>query len=751
MRLHLHHLTGCTPTPLAFYLKALGILRLVGEQKDRTARGWWQDEHFCLLSTCDRDELEAFFLNDYSPTPFVSPWLKGSGFYAAKDPALASIETSVAPRFEAFRRGIAAGRLPLADLASADAAIRALKERTKTKRGVSSQARQAAAALKHDPDFKRDLAAAERKFKILKGEFFEPCLRAWRGRHREWMDAALVAFEDGRVSWPSLLGTGGNDGRLDFTNNAMKQICDLFELSSPRGVAKPESKVSLKRSLWALAAMDLSPSPVGQFFPGAAGGANSSNGADGDSLVNPWDFILMLEGALCFSSRITRRLDAKASARASAPFSVRSSSAGQGTAGHENAERGEQWMPLWSSPVDVGGIKAMFGEARLQLGRQVAGRPVDAALAITRLGTARGVTEFVRFAYLERNGQSTIAVPLGRVAVRAKASGRLAEDLVPWMDRLQRLSRDQHAPGRLVSVERRLANAVFGALTHDETASGWQEVLLAALAVEELQSAGTAISVGPIPRLSPDWVRAADDGSVEWRLAIALGSAAATYYRARPVDSVRHHWLPLKPGARQFQAQEKRLVRDARVVAFGRDALSDLSALVGRRLVESSAAGERHLPMMSAPGGAARLSDVAEFVAGRVDVTRTWALARALMAVRWDQWGPAVHVAPWRTAIPPEAWMALRLGHLPWPLGEGRDIFTDTAIVRRLESGDGASAMRLVLRRLRACGMRSPIHAGFVDAPTSRLWAAGIAFPVSHTSALAMAGRFEFRTQKEIR
>ena len=37
MTLHLHHLTGCAPAPLANYLKALGILRPVAEQADPTA------------------------------------------------------------------------------------------------------------------------------------------------------------------------------------------------------------------------------------------------------------------------------------------------------------------------------------------------------------------------------------------------------------------------------------------------------------------------------------------------------------------------------------------------------------------------------------------------------------------------------------------------------------------------------------------------------------------------------------------
>ena len=34
-------LKGCTPEPLMNYLKALGILRLVAEQRDPNAQGCW--------------------------------------------------------------------------------------------------------------------------------------------------------------------------------------------------------------------------------------------------------------------------------------------------------------------------------------------------------------------------------------------------------------------------------------------------------------------------------------------------------------------------------------------------------------------------------------------------------------------------------------------------------------------------------------------------------------------------------------
>ena len=49
-------LDGCAPTPLASYLKALGILRLIssdanhvsGRAADPKARGWWENERFHL-------------------------------------------------------------------------------------------------------------------------------------------------------------------------------------------------------------------------------------------------------------------------------------------------------------------------------------------------------------------------------------------------------------------------------------------------------------------------------------------------------------------------------------------------------------------------------------------------------------------------------------------------------------------------------------------------------------------------------
>jgi len=751
--LHLHQLTGCAPAPLAHYLKALGILRIVAEQKDPAARGWWRDEHFCFTTTLDRPELETFFLAEYRPTPFVSPWNKGSGFYNDPDLALAPLRKSVAERFAPFRAGVTAGFAELARLTNADSAVRALKDRTKARKGMTPGQKAAAAALKEDPEFKRDLATAEKLFKSLKTDLFTPCLRSWRGAHRAWMDAALVWLDEGKPDWPALLGTGGNDGRLDFTYNAMKRLGELFELASVGGQAKPEASELLGQSLWGDPTDKMvTGAAIGQFLPGSAGGANSTSGADGNSLVNPWDFVLMLEGAVLFSARSTRRFDPLATSRASAPFAVRSHPAGHGTRGREKAERGEQWMPLWSRPTGMLALRVLLGEARIQLGPALAYRPIDVARATSRLGVARGITAFTRFGYLERNGQATVAVPLGRFDVRARPQSGLVGDLAPWLDRLRRLAQDKHAPARLSLAEGSLADAVLAALRHEQRPELWQAVLLASTTVESIQACGVGFKAGPIPPLGPEWLAAADDGSVEWRLACALGSASARYDGHRPIDPVRHHWLPLRQDGRQFVEKDNRLTRSARVVIGGRDAIAECGALVERRLLEAAQRGHRSLPLVAARGCEASPSDLAELIAGRVDLARVSALARALMAVRWDRWQRPRHrerVA--QVSWPDEAWTALRLSCLPWPIAENHTVFPDEAMVRRLMAGDGVSAVDIALRKLRVAGIRPPIRAAVADASTARLWAAALAFPISPRSTRLLAERFAPSTQKENR
>jgi CRISPR-associated protein Csx17 len=742
MTVHLQHLTGCAPTPLAYYLKAIGILRLVAQQKDADVRGFWQDQHFCFLTTLDATALEEFFLYEYAPTPFVSPWNKGSGFYAANDKGLAPVERSKAPRFEAFRRGISEARVQLEGITRADAEVRQLKDRTKAKKGAKP------ARSKDDPDYKRELAAAEREFKRLKADLYGPFALAWRGPHRDWMDAAMVLSPEGEPSWPALLGTGGNDGRLDFTNTAMQRLGDLFDLESPNGSPVSTARALLKTALFETPSAALLDAAVGQFLPGAAGGANGTTGPDAGPRINPWDFVLMLEGAIAFRGQATRRLGARDDMRAAIPFAIAAQSVGYATRGKEKDARGEQWMPLWARPASWQDLGSLFGEGRAQLGRSSARRPLDFVRAIARLGVARGLTGFVRYGYLERNGQSNLAVPLDRIEVAAHPRARLIDEIGGWLDRLQREADD--APARCAAAVGVLSDAVFDVLTREAEPTRWQSVLEAIDEVERIQASGTAFKVGPCPTLSAGWVDTAGDDSPEWRLALSLGSAARGYKDGRPFDSVRAHALPIDPKRRWSYAvgADKRLINDPRVVMVGRDPLSDLVALVERRLVEASQRGGRTLPLVAPYGAGARLDDLARFLAGEVDAERIVALGRALMALDWT------HVRLPRARVdshgdrPDEAWEALRLCALPFAVRE-RTIATDPAMFRRLASGDAVGAIAIALRRLRAAGLRPPLATAIADPRTARRWAAALAFPIAPAVAAAMTDRFETRTATE--
>lgn len=712
MTLHLHHLTGCAPAPLAYYLKALGILRIVGEQKDAAARGWWQDEHFCLLTTLDRAELERFFLEDYAPTPMFNPWGARSGFYPGSPErtartALEKIESSSLHRVADFQ-----------------AAIRKVRSAVEQSGGK-----------KPDTD--------EAKFSLI------TCLRREvRGTGEEWLSAVMALVGEAYRA-PALIGTGGNEGSGSYTSaylNAVVSCAIDRSLDHALGLFSCSSKTQVD------AIPDYSWSgSFGQFLP------------DGDA--SAWDFLFTLEGAVMFRSTVALRSDARQASPQrflASPFYFAPHAAGSGSSapldefsvnkGRRNPGRGEQWFPLWGVPARLAEIESILSEGRCSVGRRHAGRAVDAARAISRLGVARGITAFCRYGYLQRNNMAThFAVPLGRIDVRDRAYARLIDDLAPWLGFLQRLARDKHAPDRLVQAERRLADSVFAVLTHDDSAARWQSVLLAAIAVEAIQASGTkAFRAGPIPALAPEWVVAADDWSVEWRLARALGGAAGWYDReGRAYDPARHHWLPLQEGARRFQQKEKRLLRDPRVVMGGRDPVADLAALVERRLLEAEQAGQRRLPLVAAPGCEAHPADLAELVAGNVDLARVSALARALMAVRWDRWqSTQPRTAPQGT-WPDEAWMALRLACLPWKLDD-RAIAVDDTIVRRLIAGDGSAAVEVALRRLRAAGLRPPLQGACADPATARLWAAALAFPISFHSARAMARRFQPSNQKEI-
>ncbi len=752
--IHVHQLDGCAPTPLAHYLKALGILRLVAEQVDHEARGWWDGDHFCLATKLTRDKLEGFFLDDYQPTPLVSPWNKGSGFLTENDSGLSAIQNTRSLRFSAFRSGISASRERLEEIAEANNKIRAIKEETK-RRDMSVEEKN---QIRNSESYKSHLREAEKRFKQLKRDLVPSFRLNWRGPHREWMDAAMVLGDDGTPKYPALLGTGGNDGRLDFTNNFMKSLSEIFDLESHNGQPQSAASTWIRGALWHAAIPgNLSGQPVGQYLPGMAGGANNANGPDSDSLVNPLDFVMMLEGAITFRSSASRRFESLESSRVATPFVVNACGAAYPSASADDeGARGEQWMPLWSRPLTYRELRQLLAEGRAQIGAKAVREPLDLARAVKRLGVARGIRSFQRYGYIKRNGESNLAVPLGRFNVADRSSEHLAclDDLDFWLRRLRREAHDRNAPARLIQVEKRLVNTLFTVTEHPQSPYYWQGILSRLTEAEGIMRQGTGHDARPVPLLRPEWVAASSNGTSEFHLALAFTLQARKHGQSGiPVDDpIRRHWLPLDHKQQRFATSGNGLDTQPEVVMHGRRGLDDAIALVQRRLVEASQRGERHLPLQAASHASASISDLAALLTGEVDLDHTLTLARAFMALNrkaWKSWAQKCamerpRVSDW----PDDAWLAIRLCTLPWPLemrqsGFKLNIGTDPALIRRLAAGDAASAFRLASRRLKAAGVGCTIRSGAAPPDTARLWAAALAFPVTKTTACRFLSRLD--------
>ena len=741
--IHIHELGGCAPAPLAHYLKALGVLRLVAEQADDNVRGWWEGNCFQLGSCLTFDQLSAFLLQRYSPTPMLAPWNGASGFFKTWDKrkkalrnsknfdALNAIRESTESRWDRFRIALVQADKILDSIAiEKDVSNLSDKERNKLLIVPSDSICQFPVAHKNYNKMEIQRLMQRTLHSIL---FFR---------------SIIVDIGKDKPAYPSIWGSGGNDGAIDFTARYMENL---------RIVLDPKNTQSKN---WLLSCLSASPAKdllkgqlgkVGQFIPGGAGGANSVNGvgSQDDTLLNPWDFVLMLEGAVSFTSHMSRQCDLNPS-HASSPFVVSASGSAYASASStDETPRGEQWMPLWSRPLSYAELGCLLAEGRAQIGAKGAREPLDIARAVKRMGTARGISAFQRYGYIERNGQSNLAVPLGRFESSEGNSELLAciDDLDAWLRRLRRESRARHAPSRLASAEKHLADALLAVTKHPATPIVWQHVLICLTEVERIMGKGSGFSAQPVPRLRPEWIKASDDGTPEFRLALAFALQAQSFRSKQrtPIDPIRRHWLPLDQNQRRFATTSTgstmRLDVRPEVVMHGRRGLDDAIALVERRLVETTQREGRHLPLKAAPRTAAGMANLANLISGLVDLDRTLTLARALMALDRKQWAehPVFLDAPSSSDWPDDAWLAIRLCLLPWPLetpsGFKLDVGADPAIVRRLAAGDTASASRIALRRLSAAGVRCTIRMAAVSSETAQRWAAALAFPIGMGTA----------------
>ena len=733
-------LGGCAPTPLASYLKAIGVLRLIssdanhvgGQAADPKARGWWENERFRLKTALDRDALCRFFLEEYAPSPIVAPWNGASGFYPKdnKDGFGPLSSEIVAKRFIPMAKTI--------EVASHVVARRELTQSPKEKDKIEFVS-------------------------TLRAELPDEALG--------WLDAALSLSGD-KLSYPQLLGTGGNDGHLDFTNNFMRRLVSgkrpsgLFDATSGR--PSDDAPSLLSNALFDTPVKGLDSAAVGQFAPGAAGGPNATAGYEGDGNVNPWDFVLMLEGAICFAGAATRRHQGAAQPGASFPFTTRSVGAGWGgvDAADENDARAEFWAPLWQRPARSREIDALLVEGRAVLNGRTARNGLDFARAVSSLGTSRGFSEFERYGFLMRAGRAYLATPVGRRPATPSLAARLVADLDTgdWLDRVRWTGRSDGEPAAARNAVKRLEDALFElAADTSSPAIRTQRTLVALgeickwLAVSRK---GREAVGAPPPAMSEDWIRRADDGSPEFRVAAALaglglppigrrdsgetevapesrpenrnaaddgtGDRKTSPAWSRSALPMAAHFAPIAEFCDGRRRHAWSSGEAPPSVVWGAGGLvSNMIAVLERRLVEGAMRGLEDKPLAGAVH--ARLADVGAFLSGDFDDGRCAALLAGMIWVRpaWlrrkasaDADAPPVPV-PFAYAALKPLFTPDRTLHRIRALAETARMPIPPGLVARLRAGGGNrdgraadAAVRAALTRARASGLPSPFESG---------------------------------------
>lgn len=672
--MHEVQLAGCRPDPLAAYLKAVGILRLVATQEDPEALGWWRDDAFVLRSKLSADELVRFLEERYRPTPVLAPWNKDSGFYRAGT-VVDAVETSTDDRLEPFRRAICVARAVLAEFGWRDAP------------GKDAEKAEFVATLRSRlPD---DAA--------------------------RWLDV-VAAIGDG-VTWAPLFVAGGVDGRFEFTRVFAEAI--LLALGLPttgqrRGAAsgrshgdgarsQARSRPGLRVALFGAPEPRASvPSTAGLLLPGSVEAPNAAQGFVGRKRLNPWDYVLAVEGALLLAGAVSRRLGPAAGTRACFPFSVEPAVAGYASVGAEQS-RGELWLPIWDRPMTAAELGQLFREGRAEWRGRPARTATDMARAIVSLGVDRGLREFRRFGVQRRSGRSHLAVALGRWPVTVRPEAELLESLDVFLGELRSQAGARDAPATLVRALRRLESAIF-AYARLGGRSRLLDVLLAAASAELAIARRPGIRKGGIPHplsgLPARWVEACDDGSVEFELAAALASLSPA---ERGPGTLREHLEPVvRTGLTWSWATEAQ----HQVVWTGRDALQGFGSVLVRRIVDAQREGVD--PPLD---GRARADPraVAALVEGEVNLDRLGRLTEALALVDWS--AEPVRLAsrqrPDDSAVP-AAYAILKLVFLGRPLRQGElkaNIRADGAILALLRSGDVWGATVRAARRLRAAGL----------------------------------------------
>ena len=660
---------GCTATPFGSYLKALGVLRLISDQVDSQARGWWEGETFIIESSLNEDGIATFFLKQYKPTPILAPWNGGSGFYPKdnKD-GITAIAGSTDPRFAGYRESIEFCR----------------------------EIDEVAAGKGSDED--------ERRSAILRH-----CRNRLPDSAVEWLDAAVGIAADGSRSFAPVLGTGGNEGRLDYTNNFMSRIAALL--------IEPDSSLSvgdlLANALFGRRTTALQSGAAGQFDPGRAGGANQGPGISHDSTTNPWDLVLTLEGAVAWASGIYRRQGPSYRTILCSPFTVKATKTGYGSASEKDDARAEVWAPLWRGHIRYAELKTLLREGRATIDGRAATTALEFAEAVRSLGVDRGIDRFVRYSLLKRRGDSYVALPTGTFAAGYRSEADQVRHFRTFFDNfsLSGLPRGAEELRRGVEAAMFQVLLIGGPERMRELMRALGRIVRRAITTADIWFPRSTLKAA-------EWLSACDfDHDPQVRIAAALAS----------IDT------------REVGSMADNLSRAGKGFAWTGSQLPDrVAAVLERRLQMSNATEGASNPV----GGACAVhpSDATLFIEGLVDDDAIEDLLFAFSVLDWKKFNAAELNYNWssgRGVLP--VYAVLKHLFLAGEIAIGaepRKVRADGRVLPLLRANRTEEAAQIAVYRLRVAGFR-PLEVDYAGGVDARRLAGALLIPVRSGKSLA--------------
>ena len=743
-----HLLTGCRSTPLAGYLKSVGVLRILAEQKDPRARAQWIGDTFCITTSLTQSDLASFFCEEYSPTPIVAPWNGGSGFYPGDNTdAVSTLASNVETRFQRYRETIEQVQtwftMPklesVGDIYEAldnlvltseqkgrrDAAtelVKQLNERSpriatgqkpqhqmllKEVEGISKEDRPDREAWKlWVTTLKKARSACKEAVRAgSKERLLTYCRAALPDSALPWLDAVYALQFDGRAGYNPVLGTGGNDGRLELSNNFGQRLVELFESSTSE-----RTRQLFASSLYDSMTSDLTIGKIGHFDPGRSGGFNQGTEVETkDFKINPWDFVLAIEGALMLAGASVRRSAADERSQFATPFTVRFSPVGFSSAAPDGGGRYETWLPLWHNPASFSEVRYLFGEGRATIGRRIARDGIEFARAIGTLGVDRGISSFERYAFLKRRGKSYVAVPVGHLKVTHKPQLELLTELDRVIGQLDAILRQhKNLPASLSTARHLIDENIFRTSERADPDS------FSAL-IRSLGAMGRLLSIAARTKessrnslfgLSPRWVIACDDGSIEVRIAAALASIKATG-EVGPIrtditgaDAINPYVLSTSSGSRSW---------------YGNTLSERLGGVLTRRLMEADRSSAPRIPIESEV--AVSPEDVMAFLMGLVDDVKIEELLWGFCTIDWRKAGVNELRDRWREPVSnyplSRAWCLLKLLHSATGVN-GVTFKREPRVTQLVSAGRIAEACELAGRRMRIAGLH-PFEVAYED------------------------------------